>query len=451
MLQFHLLQLTVSGIKNITEPLNFNFYKETINNNFNPNEYRIKSIYGENGSGKTAVITAVKILHNLIVNKYYLFDTSVQETLSETINKKTRAGFIECEFKLYDFDHSLEKLNYILKYRVDFKLDENNYTMITSEKFEKKKGNYSKNQYSIVFETQNGTLIRSNENSLLCNVFLDITKNLLDKRTLVTWAMEQLSDLDMEAKINLAPLVLLYLFGCFLNAYIDHEDNHTDFILSQRLKQFDATVTADKQVEMMINETKEKLITIKEDEWRVSKSEINTLREQVDRKFNFIKIFKSDLQMIRIETKDMGNEYSYRLILVYPDYEVDSEFESRGIRKLLKLFDYLDMACNGMIVFIDELDANISDIYLGKIIEYFLKYGKGQLCFTAHNLSPMTTLTENGCKNSIDFISSINTVHSWKRNGNLNPINAYRNGFIDDSPFNVDSSDFLGVLGGINE
>ncbi len=35
-----------------------------------------------------------------------------------------------------------------------------------------------------------------------------------------------------------------------------------------------------------------------------------------------------------------------------------------------------------------------------------------------------------------------------KNNGNLSPINSYKNGFIADSPFNVEASDFLGVLGG---
>lgn len=54
-------------------------------------------------------------------------------------------------------------------------------------------------------------------------------------------------------------------------------------------------------------------------------------------------------------------------------------------------------------------------------------------------------------KNPIDFISSINTVHTWTKCGNLSPENAYKKGFIEDSPFNVDASDFLGILGGVDE
>ena len=61
----------------------------------------------------------------------------------------------------------------------------------------------------------------------------------------------------------------------------------------------------------------------------------------------------------------------------------------------MDLFYYLEDACMGMITFIDELDSNINDVYLDKIIEYFILYGKGQLCFTSHNLSPMSVLKKN--------------------------------------------------------
>ena len=61
----------------------------------------------------------------------------------------------------------------------------------------------------------------------------------------------------------------------------------------------------------------------------------------------------------------------------------------------------------------------------------------------------MSVLKSN--KNAINFISGINTVHTWTTCGNLSPENAYKKGFIEDSPFNVDASDFLGILGGSDE
>ena len=163
----------------------------------------------------------------------------------------------------------------------------------------------------------------------------------------------------------------------------------------------------------------------------------------------FVQIFKPELCDIAIEKKDYDQFYKYNLRMIYKDYTLDQEFESRGIKKIMELFKYLDMSADGQITFIDELDANINDVYLDNLIEYFIIYGNGQLCFTAHNLSPMSLLKRN--KESINFISSINTVHTWANNGNQTPARAYRNGFIEDSPFNVDASDFLGILGGDDE
>ena len=155
------------------------------------------------------------------------------------------------------------------------------------------------------------------------------------------------------------------------------------------------------------------------------------------------------MRSIKIDRKEYGEFYICKLIMVYDDYELDQEYESRGIKKLMGLYNALDAACKGYTVFIDELDSNINDVYLGKLLEYFIYYGKGQLCFTAHNLSPMSVLRSSKC--AISFISSVNTVHTWTSNGNLNPANAYRDGFIEDSPFNVDASDFLGILGGVDD
>ena len=91
------------------------------------------------------------------------------------------------------------------------------------------------------------------------------------------------------------------------------------------------------------------------------------------------------------------------------------------------------------------MDSNLNDVYLCKIVEYFANYGKGQLCFTTHNLDPMDVIKNN--KNSIDFLSSDNKVVSWKVTGNAAPDRFYRNGMIENSPFNVDAIDFIGKFG----
>ena len=99
---------------------------------------------------------------------------------------------------------------------------------------------------------------------------------------------------------------------------------------------------------------------------------------------------------------------------------------------------------NGKIVFIDELDSNLHDVYLCALLEYLMEYGKGQLCFTTHNIGPMDILKKN--KKSIDFLSSNHKVYSWTVNGHYSPAKMYREGMIEGSPFNVDSIDFIGIF-----
>lgn len=72
-------------------------------------------------------------------------------------------------------------------------------------------------------------------------------------------------------------------------------------------------------------------------------------------------------------------------------------------------------------------------------------YGKGQLCFTTHNVGPMDVLKHH--KKSIDFLSEDHEIYSWTTSGNYSPSKLYRNGMIEGSPFNIDSIDFIGIFG----
>ena len=47
---FYLLNLSVSGIKCIEKEVRLDFYKKTVDKDFDPEKYRVKAIYGENGS-----------------------------------------------------------------------------------------------------------------------------------------------------------------------------------------------------------------------------------------------------------------------------------------------------------------------------------------------------------------------------------------------------------------
>lgn len=441
--KFYLLNISVSGIKNIKEEVRLDFYKKTIDKNFDSKKYRIKAIYGENGSGKSALITAVKIFQNLIFRDNYLSESKTQKFLDEIINKKTHTFCFCCEF-LFNVDNA----KVIYKYSICIGKGKNDLYEIQNEILQVKNGNYTNNNYKIVFESKHGELINVNCDPQERNAIEKKSINLLsghsfaylyitntDRNTILTQgsASEEL----------LVHLLSFIIFLLQIMIYLGEEDQHELYFLQKKIKENGLGQQA--LIDDLLGQGVNKDLFASVNEKLVNKEYFEKYKETVSRLTQFIKIFKPDLLSIDIDAKENGEHYACELNLNYGDYVINKEFESTGIKKLIRLFDCFVSASTGGIVFVDEMDSNLNDVYLCKLVEYFMYYGKGQLCFTTHNLDPMTILKEN--RNSIDFLSSDNHLVSWTSRGNATPENCYKNGMIEDSPFNIEATDFIGILG----
>ena len=79
-------------------------------------------------------------------------------------------------------------------------------------------------------------------------------------------------------------------------------------------------------------------------------------------------------------------------------------YESEGIKKLVSIINLMAnvMTDDGITVVIDELDTSIFEYLLGEILYILSGNGFGQLIFTAHNLRPLETLD----KNSVAFTTT---------------------------------------------
>lgn len=241
-------------------------------------------------------------------------------------------------------------------------------------------------------------------------------------------------------------LILLYLFAEGLFVYMEREDDHTDFVIHKLLEQSEAEEdsTLDLLVKHKMQLKESQNFMFSAEKIIVEKDEYQKLENEVKRLYEFLHIFKQDLRDVVIDEKINGEYYICNLVMKYDNYSVDTEFESTGIRKLIKLFTYLDKMVKGDIVFIDEMDSNLHDVYLCALLEYLMEYGEGQLCFTTHNIGPMDILKKN--KMSIDFLSVDHQIYSWTTSGNYSPSKLYRNGMIEGSPFNVYSIDFIAAF-----
>lgn len=439
----YLLNMTVAGIKSIKKEVRLDFYKKTVDKSFNPDKYRIKAIYGENGSGKSAIITAVKIFQDLIINDNYLNESKTQIFLDEIINKTTRKFCFSCEFLAH-----VKNLNIVYQYSVELGKNDKGLYEIQSEVLKTKSGNYANNNYNIVFESKNGELLYVNSTDEQKELLEKKSLNLLISHSFVYMSFANLQKINVieKEKADLEFLIhigMCLIFAFIIRVYLAEEDQHEIYFLRKKIKESHLENQTLQEGFYAYGELANAFSSVNEK--MVDKHEFEKYKEKVGQLTEFIRIFKPELVSIDIDRKENGEQYECDLNLNYGDYSINREFESTGIKKLIRLFDCFVSASTAGIVFVDEMDSNLNDVYLCNLIEYFMYYGKGQLCFTTHNLDPMTVLKKN--RNSIDFLSSDNHLVPWTSRGNASPENCYKNGMIEDSPFNIDPTDFVGIFG----
>lgn len=95
-----LTSYSVKGIKNLDQLITLDFYKKTITKSLDTQEYNLKGIYGMNGSGKSAIVTSVKILKNLLSDSNYLNNPIMQQNLDSLINKEEKSLYLSADFIL---------------------------------------------------------------------------------------------------------------------------------------------------------------------------------------------------------------------------------------------------------------------------------------------------------------------------------------------------------------
>lgn len=424
----YLKSYSVSGIKCLSNKVTLSFYNKTLNSKDpDTQRFNVKGIYAINGSGKSAIISSVVILKRILLDPDFLNDQRYQEELRQVINKKINTLNIEIEF-LYKKDDEL--LLYV--YEVTLSSDKRDRYEIVREtlSFRNALNNYGK--ADVIFSVVDGSLDTQTP-SFDKNIYKS-TINLLSTASLSSLMMRLAIKGDVHLEGHLKALLM---FAGSLDVYLESSDEHQSYIIfNELLREKSTLVKATGDIA--------RSATIMPSKNFISKDHLHFFEEDVEKLKTFLQVFKSELRDIEVEKTEVKDTYICDLYMVYDDYRIDAEYESTGIKKLIKLYSVIRNINNGGIAFIDELDSNLHDVYLCALLDYLMEYGEGQLCFTTHNVGPMDILKSN--KRSIDFLSEDLEITSWKNNGNYSPSSLYRSGMIKGSPFNVDATSFIGVL-----
>lgn len=412
-----MLSFKVNGIKNIEKEIEINFYNKTLKR-FNPCGSNVKGIFGPNGIGKTSIIKGMDILRKISLNDNYLTNDFNIIILDKIINKKIEKAKLEVEFLVIK---NKKKYRYI--HSITIARTSTKEIKILNEKIIKKDPNTDQILWQILIE--NGIIKNDSihKGDLKAQI-IDVTKNLLEKRSVVNIVKSSLLEsIDLEN---------IYYFYKKLYIKLDKGDSHFTYAL------LDNILKAPMKDEVPFNNS------IGNYDMTIPKNSLEVFEDYLRRMTKFLKIFKSNLKNIEYEKKEDEEYYYINILFVYNNYKVDYEFESMGIKNLFSLFTYFRALSDDEVVVIDEIDTSIHDIYLNKLIEFFAVDGKGQLVFTAHNITLLQTLKKY--KHSIDFINENMEVVSWVKNGNSTPFKSYKDGYIKGLPFNIKEYDFLEIF-----
>lgn len=448
-----LVSYKVKGIKTLEDMVSLSFYKKTITRPIDTQEYNIKGIYGMNGSGKSGIVNSVEILRNLLIYDDYLNNPMTQKTLEAMVNKKTKELYIGTEFLV-----EIEEGIFLCSYEITLKKNSTGKFNIDREMLSYRNAVSRKDIFNTVVEVVKGEIVEicEGEKSEKSDIFIRKTTNLLNNATISALFREKVLNSDANPEIYADNLFLwlfiLLLFGVETYVYIDQSDNHVNYFLNSIRSDSSKTGNDDIYTNSLWELFLESAFRMGRHRLDLIHADTNFIRKDAYQDFvnsvrqlkDFIKIFKPDLTDIDIDKKEDEKFYICNLNMVYGTYSINTEFESTGIKKLIKLFAYLQKMTQGGIVFIDEFDSNLHDVYLCALLEYLMEHGKGQLCFTTHNLGPMDILKKH--KKSIDFLSIDHKIYPWIKNGNYSPSKLYKSGMIEGSPFNVESIDFIGIF-----
>lgn len=431
-----LLRLATYGMKNIENEIVLEFANSTIEKGIKKIN-SLKGIFGYNGAGKSAIISSVYFYKNIICNQNFLLQNSIKSQLDKLINYKRNEFFISMIFDYKD--------GVVIKHSL--KLSKDNLTsnyIISEEDVSLSIGRTLNDKYvSLVSKIDKIVTINTNKSSKALDYLVNVD---LDNLSIVQVVFRKILESEDNNSLSDIEKVILSLFADVNNidVYLSDSDYHRNY-------------KVDKDMIKKLIECGEKSKNISEDYFQdfnvfddiVSLNDYELYKKENKKLEKFIKLFKPELKEIQLMPIEDRKVFHVKKNFVYEDYIIEAEFESSGIKQLIKLFTYLMRCAKGNITFIDEIDTNLNTVYFEKLLSFYKNYGEGQLIFTTHNIESMNALKGQG--KSIVVLGIENRIDTWVGKGNRSPISDYLSGAFPNSPMTIEDFDFINIFYGEEE
>lgn len=437
-----LLSIELKNIKNISfGKIDFCDLEDCLNEKNNHSE--ITGIYGQNGSGKTTIINCLQLLKTMALG---------ESIITYNLNKERTIGLFDYLVKLgekkgeikYNFSIYFNNINYEISYAITLSKN-GKFVSIDSEAIDV-------SEHSLESNKQYPVMSYSFRNDALFDLY-DGINHRSDKQVSIT-----AKSFETEVKVRSQLLTCIQtqtsmIFSNTNRAFLIKSSNEVMKKVGNAIEALGSQIFSNLFIYDKTNEAlnlmgcgpvlgvyknhnkKEEIhgmfdMSIKP--FYVKTSNLEFYDKYLTQVTYFISSFVPDFKLGKsiLGNKVENNGESMTKISFYRDVngeELPLSEESSGIRKLFLIacalaYCYGNKDCW---LVVDEFDSGVFENLLGQLVEVMGENGKGQVIFTAHNLTPLERIDYK----SIVFTTS-NEKNRFVRFKAIHPTNNLRDLYL---------------------
>lgn len=385
-------KIIIEGIKNVEYgKVELKNFKKIMDGDFGCTS-SVLGIYGQNGSGKTTILTVTKILSELLKGK------KLSNEYYEIINNKLQEANVSFTFL---YQSRIKEITAVVTYSFTLsKLLDSTFD-VTKEKIEWKEYSYINKEWKrpiTLIEVENNQITLkklSDKFSTKDLVELSVTKDILKPTSFMfnNRAYKLIQDKIKSKDEDLLLLILteLKFFASIDLIIIENNSMGTrgqDSIIPVNLYMLDEYKYDLNRFSINLQKQNELPIPMFEGLQKVI-SQIDIVLHSFVPSLN---ISLHNVMDITLEDGKPGK--SFEVVSVRDNLKIPLKYESEGIKRIISIISSLSAMYNEerVCLMIDEFDSGVFEYLLGEIVKVVFESGKGQLFFTSHNLRPVEAL-----------------------------------------------------------
>lgn len=401
----------------------------TVNKILSADKAEILGIYGQNGSGKTAIVDALYFLQKVMIG------ADLDQSLEDYMDMDSNVAEIFADFNLF-----MNGIVFEIGYRLSLSREEK-VVVISRETLSGAKNengirtnktvfmDYQRDQTNTIFKPQKRLDEILEENKDI-KTDLIVARKMAEKSNCSYIFGESSRDIfcrEYKNGFQQFSVIISSLFEFALKDLFVIRNTHSgvisaNFVLPMAFRIENDNMGAKGDFTVSLTEP------ILVDEER--KNLLETIVEQINIVlYTIIPGLQVTIKNYGKQSLDDGEE-GWKLELMSKREgmkEIPIRMESEGIIKIISILNALIQAFGNpsICLVIDELDSGIFEYMLGELLDIFKKSAKGQLIFTSHNLRALEMID----KESIMF-STTNPNNRYIHMKNVRESNNLRNMYI---------------------